>query len=174
MKKSYEKCPDCGTTMVCDRVKTGKAAKRTGGYYENKVAKRMEKLTGIRFRKTPRSGGLHIAGDVTCIDPDVTLPFAIECKNYNDLSLLKVFKNPRCLLTLEWKDMENEILIFNDKGTHIVVMHWLWGQSKYSMEVCDVNYFGRITINYNDYYILTMEEFCEKLIKPLKEVEDER
>jgi hypothetical protein len=173
MKKEYKICPKCGTTMTCDRKATGKAAKRTGGYYENKVAKKMQKLTGIKFRKTPRSGGLHIPGDITCIDPDVTLPFNIECKNYNDLSLLKVFKNPKCLLTIEWKDMENEILIFNDGGTHIVVSNEKWAVLDSHRVVHAFNYFGKITLNKDLFFILTLEEFCEKLIKPLKEVEDE-
>ena len=154
--------------MTCDRKRTGKASKRVGGYYERKVAKKMQALTGIKFRKTPRSGGLHIPGDVTCIDPDIKLPFNIECKNYEDLSLLRVFKNPRTLLTIEWKDQENDILIFNDKGTHIVVANWYHCGMKECSGVSAVDAFGKIYLNHDWFYILTIEEFCAKLIAPLK------
>lgn len=165
MKKRYLKCPDCGKEMTCDRVRTGRAAKRVGGYYERQVARKMQKLTGLRFRKTPRSGGLHIPGDVICIDPDIKLPFNIECKNYEDMTLLRVFKNPRCLLTLDWKDLETDVLIFNDRGTHIVIINA-------KQVIRDTHLFGLIELNGDPFYILTIEEFCKKLIEPLKEKDE--
>ncbi len=124
MQKQYLECPNCGTKMKCDRRATGKAAKVHGGGFEHKVAKALSRLTGLRWKKTPASGGMHIAGDVFCID-FIENPY-IECKNREDITLGKIFKNPNMLLTADDGDplvstSPVKIAVFNNTGQMLAV-----------------------------------------------------
>jgi hypothetical protein len=125
MKYKYLKCPDCGTEMRSNPVKTGQAAKRKGNGYEHRVAKFISNLTKLRWKKTPRSGGLHIAGDVFCLDFP-TQPFAIECKDRERIDLSKIFKNPNSTLTDrktgEPLVSEEQIMVFNNHGQHLMIV----------------------------------------------------
>ena len=126
MKYKYLKCPDCGKEMRSDPVKTGQAAKRKGNGYEHLVARFISKLTKLTWKKTPRSGGLHIAGDVFCLNLP-TQPFVIECKNRERIALSRIFKNPNSTLT-DRKTGEplvskEQIMVFNNHGQHLMIAH---------------------------------------------------
>lgn len=169
MKKRYLKCPDCGKQMAIDKAKTGSRAKEVGGYYERRVAKKITKLTGYKFHKNPEHLGIIAGRDVVCLEtPDIySMPFSIECKNLERLTLLNVFKNPRMLRNINWKDPENDVLIFNDKGIDVVVANFQWIAGKQS-----VNWFGVFSFGENLgeesggnlYVMLSLKEFCKKII----------
>jgi len=119
------KCPNCGDTMKCDRSATGKAAKVHGSGFEHIVAKRISTGTGYKFKKTPASGGMHLEGDIFCID-FLDMPFVIECKNKDDLTVGKIVKRPEILLTADDGDplaTKGKVGVINNGGQAIAIIH---------------------------------------------------
>jgi len=155
MNKRYLICPKCNIEMTVNKPKTGSKAKKHGQSFEYTVAKKMSSLTGFRWKKTPRSGGAHIAGDVFCLD--FKFPYPIECKNLESLNLLKVYKNPAILARINWKDPLKDILIFNDTGTPVVIIHH--DNTMYQ----DAETWGQFETGDGWFYILKFEVFCDTL-----------
>jgi len=134
-----------------EKIKLGKKNRRKGIGFERKVARELSKHTGDRWIRTPYSGAGHIAGDIMRLSP-FSFPYAIECKNRADITLLKVLKNPE-ILRPYMKDMQ--IIIFNDNGCSLVVIP----------EECVVksvfvfkNYF-KLNIAEKIYYLVTLKSF---------------
>lgn len=152
--------------MAVDKAKTGSRSKEVGGYYERRVAKKITKFTGYRFHKNPEHLGIIAGRDVVCLElPDVySMPFSLECKNLEKLTLLKLFKNPKILGQINWKDPENDALILNDKGIDVVVINWRWIENLDAREDGKLVAFGMVSFRGDYYYILTLKEFCKKVI----------
>ena len=90
-KQQFLICPKCGDTLKIDRQKTGSRNKKRGGEFERRVAKLLTEYTGLKWNRTPLSGASIIAGDIYCLDKP--MPFTIECKDRQDITLLKIFSN---------------------------------------------------------------------------------
>lgn len=131
MKKQYLKCPECGARMSIDREATGRASKRHGSYLEHRVAKHLTKATGFIFKKTPASGGMHLAGDIFCIDHEMQVKLIgvlgeIECKNREDITAGKILKDPEFLLEADKGEpliSPKKVAIFNNGGQLMVIIH---------------------------------------------------
>lgn len=142
---------------MIDRKKLGKKNKAKGSAYERKVAREISKRTGERWVRTPMSGAWHIPGDICNLDNPYE--YTIECKNRQDLSLLKVFKNPEVLKP--WAE-DKQIIIFNDSGTSIVVAPVEFIEKDY--DFC----YGTCVIQKKVYYIMILKEFCKLLNKEIR------
>jgi hypothetical protein len=104
--------------MTVDRSKTGKKAKEVGNYFERRVAKKLHLLTKYRSRKTPKSGGHEIPGDVYF--PDLLYqPCIIECKNRENITLARIFKDPSIA---EEYIAHEQIYIWNESGNIIGII----------------------------------------------------
>lgn len=81
-------CPSCKGRKICRackgsglvRIVNGRAK---GGGFERRIAAHLTQWTGVKFSRTPSSGGWAKTGDVTPKDPKsmTDFPFNIECKN---------------------------------------------------------------------------------------------
>lgn len=133
MKKQYLKCPECGARMSIDREATGRASKRHGSYLEHRVAKHLTKATGFIFKKTPASGGMHLAGDIFCIDHEMQVQLIknlgeIECKNREDITAGRILKDPEFLLEADKGGpliSSKKVAIFNNGGQLMVIAHFM-------------------------------------------------
>lgn len=124
MQKQYLACPKCGETLKVDRRATGKAAKVHGGGFEHRVAKELEKLTQLKWKKVPASGGLHIPGDVFCLSYK-EMPFVIECKNTDGITVNRIFKEPEFLLRADGGAplvTPDQVAVINNLGQSVVIM----------------------------------------------------
>lgn len=124
MQKQYLACPKCGETLKIDRRATGKAAKVHGGGFEHRVAKELEKLTQLKWKKVPASGGLHIPGDVFCLSYK-KMPFVIECKNTDGITVNRIFKEPEFLLRADGGAplvTSDQVAVINNLGQSVVIM----------------------------------------------------
>lgn len=141
---------------MVDYKKQGKANRRKGTEYERKVARKMTELTGMTWRRTPYSGAGHIPGDVMRLPEP--FEYEIELKNRNDVSLLRAFKNPN---SLQPYVSDKQILMFNDNGLTLVVMH-----EDIAIDILlDTNYnaVGTVTsldIGNDAYSMVTLKDFC--------------
>ncbi len=76
-------------------------SKIKGNKNELAAAKFMTKWTGVKFARTPGSGGLRwvnsaaVCGDITCEDQDYKFPFTIEAKAYKKVGLTLNRKNSK-------------------------------------------------------------------------------
>lgn len=94
---------------MTDWSKVGKKSRRKGGEYERKICHFLTDITGVKFKRSPRSGallregrisGIYISGDLTS---DRDFVFSIECKNRDNISIESALKNPQTAeLTKSW------------------------------------------------------------------------
>lgn len=78
--------------MVNSRAKGSKA--------ERMLAAQLGDWTGVKFARTPSSGGLHwgqsfTSGDIVCTTEGHYFPFSIECKNYKEINVTELICNRR-------------------------------------------------------------------------------
>lgn len=139
------------------RSDIGRYSREKGTRFERAVARELSKITGMKFRRTPYSGGGHVPGDIMRVDGPFRLE--IETKNRKELKLSRIFKNP--LLITEYLH-PNKIVIFNEDGHRYCV----------AADIClvipklkDLQLHG--VIHYDDirYIIFPMLKFAE-LIHP--------
>jgi len=65
--------------------KLGVNGKAKGAGFELLIAKTFSEALGVKLRRTPMSGGwshgnVETAGDLVCVDKNITFPYCIECK----------------------------------------------------------------------------------------------
>lgn len=65
---------------------------RKGKTNERHLAKLIGEWTGLKFSRTPMSGGMHLrnahfAGDLVCVDEGVFFPFVVETKHLKRLTI---------------------------------------------------------------------------------------
>lgn len=167
MKKRYYKCPDCGKKMSIDKKATGKACKRSGRGYEGRTAKKLDKMTGLPFKATPRSGGGYIPGDIFILGL-TNQPFMIECKYRDEITMARIFKNPAGTLYDQRKKeplvTKNQILIFHEIQTDFLVVH----NSEVFWECRKLYPLGRVMFQDEVYYILRLKDFDK--LNSIKEI----
>lgn len=68
--------------------------RRKGAKFENAIAREVTAWTGVKFTRTPSSGGWAKTGDITPKDPKemVKFPFNLELKNNETWNLPMLFK----------------------------------------------------------------------------------
>lgn len=79
------------------RSRRGRTSRQKGAQYERVVAKKFEEKYGIKFARTPQSGGFAkntsnaegFRGDIIPVDRNVKLKVHIECKNQKACSTYK-------------------------------------------------------------------------------------
>lgn len=147
MKKQYLKC-ECGKELKVNRVATGKVAKRRGNSFELAVARYLSRKTGSTFKRTPASGGMEFKGDIFLLGGD--LPFILECKNREDIHLLKILKDPEYIADLVHN---KQVLIFNQREAVVVYPVCLGLPTTGS-------YFD-VVINENPYIITPLKDFVD-------------
>ena len=79
-------------TEVFGGVENKFQSRAKGNRNELVLAKLLTEWTGVKFERTPRSGGLHwpaefACGDVVCISKTFTFPFSVETKHYKNLGI---------------------------------------------------------------------------------------
>lgn len=75
----------------------GRTSRQKGAQYERVVAKKFEECYGIKFARTPQSGGFakntssveDFRGDIIPLDRSVNLKLHIECKNQKTWNVSK-------------------------------------------------------------------------------------
>ena len=136
---------------MTDWKKLGKQNRAKGAAYERKVAKDLTKITGYKWRRVPYSGASYIPGDVTIVDGDYNFPHVVELKNRKDLTLAKVYRNPKvCKQYLE----ENTILIFKSDGQSYVVVN-----QNYVVNETDTDILSHILIDNILYFMFDIKHF---------------
>ena len=101
---------------MVDRAKVGKRSNLKGKTFERDIARRLTALTGKTWRRTICSGGQYESDDIKCLEPGWP---SIECKNRQDITLTKVYRNPAILRGIV---SESVILIFNSEGFRICIV----------------------------------------------------
>lgn len=138
--------------MTTDWKKLGKQNRAKGAAYERKIAKELTKITGYKWSRVPYSGASYIPGDVTIVDGDFIFPHVVELKNRQDLTLAKVYRNPKVMKQyLE----ENTILIFKSDGrSYVVIPACVRG-----VELLDIDVVTRIFIDNDGYDMFDIKYF---------------
>jgi len=84
---------------ITEWQRLGKRSRRKGHDYERKICKFLSDITGVKFRRAPRSGamirdgminGTFLSGDLLS---EKNFVFSIECKNRKKISLCGAIKN---------------------------------------------------------------------------------
>ncbi len=99
-KIRYRKCKLCkqGVCKSCKgsaqiRIISGR---NKGSSFERAIAKQVTDWTGVKFTRTPSSGGWAKSGDITPKNPEhmVQWPWLVECKNNESLDFGSIFSVP--------------------------------------------------------------------------------
>ena len=111
-KARYKNCPACkeGVCKTCKgagkvRIVKGRAK---GARFENDIARQVTLWTGMKFTRSPSSGGWAKTGDITPKNPEhmVQFPFNMELKNNEILEFSNIFhahKNKKMPIRKWWK-----------------------------------------------------------------------
>lgn len=136
----------------------GKYSRNKGASYERDIARKLSKLTGQTWRRTPQSGANCIAGDVHRLSPS-SFPYTIELKNREDIKLDKIFRNPSSI----WEFLsDKQILIFNNRGQDFVVIPEETFPLVRKVPPYIVAY---IFYPNEDYRIIDLKEFAESIVE---------
>lgn len=130
-----------------DYSRIGRRSRTKGNRFERKVANELSHLFGMRFQRTPCSGGSFIPGDITRTDGHFHLE--IECKDRKTIDIDKIFRNPNLLKQYLHP---RRLLIFNDEGSIYGVVarvHVMHGGDAGMVEVA-----GLITSDEVEYLLL--------------------
>ncbi len=138
--------------------KKGKKSNSKGKSYERELARKMSKLTGQTWRRTPYSGAGHIVGDIFRLPNP--FPYAIEAKNRVDITLDRIFRNSNVIWDLV---SDTQILIFNNRGQDLVVVPY---KGTVNLGGCQI--FAQLKFTEEYYYMISLEDFA-KIIKEYEE-----
>jgi hypothetical protein len=81
-------------------------SKQKGMRNERVASKFMEKWTGVKWTRTPSSGGLrwqdtaNVCGDLVCEVQDFFVPIALETKHYKNLTFAKKLRSNSFIYTI--------------------------------------------------------------------------
>lgn len=147
----------------------GKKARSKGSRFERQIAADISLWTGVKFTRTPMSGGWSKTGDVTPKDPKhmVKFPFNIECKNqkiFNTNIIIKMVESGSMPKSIKkwWfqcigdarKSSRIPLLIMSDSNQPV----WLMMTRKHFKRMCLMEY-ASVVVRYEGLRLMLWSDF---------------